>query len=650
MTKEIENKVRDLRNGTMFGYTGKIARIDLSSGKTKIEAFPEEWYRQYMGGRNIGLYFLLKELKPKIDPLSLNNKLIFSTSMLTGTPIPGSSRYSVVSKSPLTGGYGEAEAGGWFGPELKAAGFDALIIEGKAKVPVYLWIHNGQIEIKNAGLLWGKTTGDAQRMIRKELGDDRIRIAQIGPSGEKLIKYACIVNELVHVSGRCGLGAVMGAKNLRAIAVHGNQKVKLADSTKIKSLVKWFTQHYKDHPGCSVLHDLGTAKNVIPLDEVGMLPTENFRKGSFKHAARISGEEIKKSIRIKMSGCYACPVRCKPYVAAQEPFKVNPEYGGPEYETIGAFGSICGVGDAVAIAKAHEICNKYGLDTISTGLTIAFVMECFQQRLLKKEEVGFEVSFGDGDSMVKLTEMIAKREGIGDLLAEGMVEAAKKIDHDALKYAMQVKGQAFSAHEPRGKWGVALGYAVSPTGADHLQAAHDVWFTKKADKDRKRIPISLEDLAPLGIVDPVPVEYLGPEKVRLFMYLQFLWSLYNVLDLCIFVGVPEYSLFSLNDLVSMVRSVTGWQTSLWELLKAGERGITMARCFNVREGFGRGNDRLPERVFQPLGGGVLEGKSIDKEEFEQALTLYYEMMGWERKNGVPKKAKLHELGIGWIKL
>jgi len=634
----------------VFGYTGKIARVNLSSGKTKIEELSEQWYRQYMGGRNIGLYFLLKEVSPCTDPLSPDNKLIFATSMLTGSPIPGSSRYSVVSKSPLTGGYGEAEAGGWFGPELKKAGFDALIIEGRADKPVYLWIHDGKIEIKDANFLWGKTTGDVQKIIREELGDERVRIAQIGPAGERMVRYACILNELHHVNGRCGMGAVMGSKNLRAVAVRGRKKVEVADPDKVKSLVRWFAQNYKNHLGSSILHDLGTAKNVIPLDGVGMLPTENFRKGSFDKASRISGEKIKEDIRVGMSGCYACPIRCKPHVSAEKPFRVNPEYGGPEYETIGAFGSICGVDDVVAVAKAHEICNKFGLDTISTGLSIAWVMECFEKKLFTEQKIGFKVRFGDAGAMVRLTEMIAKREGIGDVLADGMIEAAKRIGNDALKYAMQVKGQGLPSHEPRGKWGVALGYAVSPSGADHLQAAHDVWFTRRAGEERSKIPIALEDLAPLGIVNPVPAEYLGPEKVRLFTYLQFIWSLYNVLDLCIFVGVPEYSLFSLNNLVDMVEGVTGWESSLWELLKAGERGITMARCFNVREGFGREDDILPERLFEPLETGALKGKSVDKEEFEKALSLYYEIMGWEKRNGIPRKAKLHELGIGWIRL
>lgn len=633
----------------LFGVTGKILRINLST-QTITEEKPDPYfYRVYMGGRNIALYYLLKELHNNVDPFSPDNKMVIATSILTGTTIPGTSRFTVASKSPLTNGYGEAEAGGWWGPELKSAGFDAMIIEGASSQPVYVWICNGKVEIRDASHLWGKETGPVQEKIRSELEGDKIRVLQIGSAGENLVRFANISNELRHFCGRTGLGAVMGSKKLRAIAVRGNEKVRVKDQDKIKEYTRWFAESAPEHPNLKSHMKLGTARYVLPLNEMGLLPTRNFHENSFNGAEGISSEKMHETIYKKRETCYACPIRCKRVVEANtSKIKIEPQYGGPEYESVGSLGAICGIDDINVVSKANELCSRYCLDTISTGVTIAFAMECYEEDLIPKGYLnGLQIQFGDGDALLKLIKMIASRKGIGDVLAEGSYRAAKKFKNGAEKCAMTVKKQELPAHEPRGKAGVGLGFALSPTGADHLNSAHDPWFESEGDSEKRLHYVDITDLHKFGIIKPLPATYLGPEKVRMFVHLQYLWSLYNVLDMCIFMGIPEHRMMTINQLVELVESTTGWKTSVWDLVKAGERGINMARAFNVREGFTSDDDVLPNRMYKPLKSGPLKGAHIDKGSFEKAKSLYYEIMDWDEK-GVPRRGTLVELGIEWI--
>ncbi|MDK2878925.1 MAG: aldehyde:ferredoxin oxidoreductase [Thermoanaerobacteraceae bacterium] len=629
-----------------YGYNGKILRIDLSSGVITIEEKEESFYRNLLGGRNIAAYMMLKEIPKDANPLGPENKLIIATSVLTGTPIPGSSRFTVAAKSPLTGGFGESEAGGWWGPELKFAGYDAIIVEGRAPKPVYIWIKNEKVEIRDAEHLWGKETGIVDEEIRKELGDSRIRVLQTGPAGENLVKYAAITNELRHWCGRTGLGAVMGSKNLRAIAVRGTQNVLMKDKHKVLEFCRWFSQNVKNHPGLSDNRELGTAKNVIPLNEMGLLPTYNFRRGSFEYAKEISGEKIRDTILVDRDACYACPVRCKRVVGYKgSDMVIEERYGGPEYESIGSLGSNCGIKDAKTVCKANELCARYGLDTISTGVTIAFAMECFEKGIITQEDTDrIELKYGNGEALLKMIEKIAKREGFGNILAEGSYRAGKIIGKGAEKYSMSVKRQEFPAHEPRGKWGVALQYAISPTGADHLVAAHDTWFMNEGHPEIRLSYIDISDVNVFGIREPVSNVTLNSKKVRLFAHLQYMWSLYNVLDLCIFIGVPEYRMAKFEQIVDLINHVTGWNISFWEAVKMGEKGITMARLFNIKHGISSEEDTLPERLFEPLENGAYKGVAIDREEFNKALKTYYQIMGWDEK-GVPTYGKLVELGL-----
>ena len=610
-------------------FTGKILRVNLSKEKISSETLEESFYRRYFGGRGLIAYYLLKELKPRIDPLGPDNKLIFACGPVTGAPVSGSGRNSVGAKSPLTGAYGEAEAGGFWGAELKQAGFDAIIVEGKASEPAYLWIHDQKVELRDASRLWGLEIKKSQETIRSELGDNRVKVAQIGPGGEKLVRYASVVNDLNHVAGRCGMGAVMGSKNLKAVAVKGSTRVPVRKPKKLGKLAKWMAQNVNNV--AYALHTYGTGDSMDVMEETGNLPIRNFRDGDFPEVDHISAEAVKEHVRVGMGTCFACAVACKKEVKVKEPWNVDPAYGGPEYETLASLGSNCGVSDLKAICKANELCQRYSIDTISTGVTISFAMECFERGLLKKEDTdGIDLSFGNAESMVKMVELIGEKSGLGALLAEGVKRAAEHIGNGAEEFAVHVKGQEVPMHDPRLKRGEALGYAVSPTGADHVHNIHDTFLYPQLPKSYNS----------LGILEAVPIEDFGPKKVRLYKYVGEWRTLNNFLVMCLFTP------WSVIQKVEIVRSVTGWNTTAFELMKVVERGNTLARIFNIREGFTEKDDWLPPRFFKPKTSGALSKISVNPEELQKAKTLYYDMMGWTEQ-GIPKQSTLEELNIAW---
>jgi aldehyde:ferredoxin oxidoreductase len=434
------------------------------------------------------------------------------------------------------------------------------------------------------------------------------------------------------------MGAVMGSKNLKAIAVRGTHNIEMADENGAKNILKWLRETYVQRP--HDMHDEGTARLVTALDQGGILPTRNFRDGSFEKALDISGTRMKETILVRRGTCYACSVACKREVEVNEgPFKATKEYGGPEYETIGSLGSMCCVSDLAAISMGNEICNKYTVDTISAGVAIAFAMECYENGILTKDDTdGIDLRFGNAEAMVKMTEMIGKREGLGDLLAEGVMRAAKKLGRGSEKFAIHVKGQELPMHEPRGKRSLVYAYSLSPTGADHMEAPHDVFY-ELANADENHA------LSPLGLTESVDTLDMGPKKVRAFLYAKQLNDFYNSIGMCDFVGAP-IGPFSISKMVEYVKAVTGWDTSLWEFMKVGERANTMMRIFNYREGFTKNDDTLPERLFEGLENGALKGVSIDRDEFEKMKALYYQMSGWD-DNGYPSEAKLAELGLEW---
>lgn len=613
------------------GYNGKILRVDLSGGTISIEEPSEDFYRQYLGGSGFIGYYLTKELKGGEDPLGPDNRLIFAVGPLTGVPLSGMGRNSVGAKSPLTNGLGNAEVGGWWGAELKHAGFDAIIVIGIAEAPVYLWIDDGKAEIRDARHLWGKSTKECEDTLKKELGSG-VRVCQIGIAGENLVRYACIVNDLNHAAGRVGLGAVMGSKRLRAVAVRGHNQVPFADKTEVTAIIKRLVPEIKASRASAGFGQFGTASLVMGQNMTGGLPTRNFQQGQFEGSEKISGQKINETILKKRGGCYACTVRCKPEVAVGEPYNVIPEYGGPEYEALGALGSNCGIDNLGAVAKANEMCTACGLDVITAGTSISFAMECFERGILtEKDTGGIKLNFGNAEAMLQLLEMIIKRNGLGDILANDMATAAKKIGKGSEAYSMHVKGQGIPMHEPRQKVGLGVGYAISPTGADHCHNSHDTGYAVAVSPALKN----------LGVLAPVPAQELSPAKIRIMNYATNWQHVVDCLVFCQFVPISP------DNLVGLIRAVTGWSTNIFELMKIGERFVTMARIFNIREGLGKEDDMLPKRFFTAFESGPLKDKAIQEADFIKARDTYYGMVGWDQ-NGVPTKARLEELGISWL--
>lgn len=625
-----------------YGFNGRILRVDLTSCTTSVEEHDEAFYRRYLGGGLMGAYFLMHDMEPGADPLGADNMLVVAPSVVTGAPVPGLSRYSVVAKSPLSGGIGESQAGGFFGPELKRAGYDAIVIRGMTTSPVYLFIHDRQVELRDARSLVGLETFDADKRLKDEVGDRRIRVLQTGPAGERLSRLAGICSDVRFFNARGGLGAVMGSKGLRAIAVRGSGSIKVAERDRLLRLTKWFMENFMKNPASRSHHELGTPGIILGLNEAGMLPTRNFQTTFFEEADKISGPAIHELMFKGREGCYACPVRCKQIVGYSGHPDVAPEYGAPEYETCAALGSYLGVSDPVVVARGNQRCNAYGLDTISTGGTIAFAMECFERGILTlRDTSGLELRFGNGEAALELIEMIGQRTGIGDLLAEGSARAAQVIGNGAEGYVMASKGREFPAHTPRMKQSLALAYSSLPIGADHMSHFQETFVTPQA-------PDYLADrLKPYGITARMDLSALDAQKVRYYWYTQMANSIREALTMCHFCFAP-IGCYSADQTVEIVSAVTGWDTNLWELMKAGERRITLLRAFNSREGFRRTDDLLPERMYEPIISGPGKGKHICRDKFEEALTTLYIMSGWDEADGIPLRVKLEELDLDWV--
>ncbi|MBL7175854.1 MAG: aldehyde ferredoxin oxidoreductase family protein [Desulfobacteraceae bacterium] len=613
------------------GYNGKILRVNLTEGKVTSETIDESFCRKYIGGAGFIAHYLLKEIEKEIDPLGPENKLIFALGPLTGMPLPGAARHCIGSKSPVTGGISKSEVGEYWGAELRFAGFDGIILEGKSPKPVYLWVHNGEAVIKEANHLWGLNTKETQEAIRGEISKKRARIALIGPGGENLVRFACIMHGLEDAAGRSGMGAVMGSKNLKAIAVRGNQKPSMADPGGVKALRQWFMHNKQLTAGLS---EFGTNPRIPHFSKIGNLPTRNFRDGAFENVENISAQTLRDTIRVGMEGCYGCPVRCKKVVEVKEPYQVDRAYGGPEYETIAALGSNCGVDDLKAISKGSELCNAYSLDTISTGCTIAFAMECFENGILTSEDTGgIDLRFGNADAMIQAIELIARREGIGEILAEGAARAAERIGKGAEEFAITVKKQEIPMHEPRLNKAGAVGYMTNPLGPDHCCNMLDIFFNDFCEKEEVTMP----DAISFGM-ESTHFDDIGPKKVGLLKIQQMKRLLFDTLGLCIMLP------YSYEQVANVTSAVTGWETSPVEQLRVAERIFTMFRLCNDRQGLKAEDDKLPKRFFQPTSKGALADKPLDPEDMEKARKYYYSIMGWD-ENGVPTPEKLEELGI-----
>ena len=626
-----------------YGYTGKILNVDLSNRKITVDEKDETFYRMHLGGRGIGYHYLLKEVPPLTDPFSPKNILVLSTGVMTGAPLAASCRFSAVGKSPLTGTAVESEAAGFFGPELKKAGFDAVVFRKKSERPVYLKIIDGKAEIKDAEHLAELGAKEVEDAIRGEMGSQKVRVAQTGLAGMNRVLFANITNNLGHFNGRCGLGALMGDKNVRAVGALGTEKIRLFNPEFIHQTAKNYAKTFRDNPLGDALFVYGTTAFPGLLSAGGSLPVNNFRRSKLEDPSSVSGDHYNRLLLKKRKGCYACPIRCKRGIALDDPkYGVDSRYGGPEYETIAALGTNLNILDLKAIAKGNEICNRYCMDTISAGMTIAFACECFEKGVITKADTGgLELRFGDSDLMIQLLEMTARREGIGDLLAEGTARLAERWGVVDTEYNLSVKGLEVPMHDPRVKVSVGIGYAVSTYGADHMTAPHDPYFTDEGS-------FALESVKPLGIYRAMNPTEITTEKVRSYILLENLWRVMDALGLCIFGFAPRGAM-SLELMVRCLNAVTGWNASLFELMKAGERGTMMARAFNHREGFTIEKDLLPKRLFNPKPDGPNAGlKMFEEADFNRSLELFYEIIGCDPKTGRPHRGKLLELDLEWV--
>ncbi|NIA03672.1 MAG: aldehyde:ferredoxin oxidoreductase [Nitrospirae bacterium] len=518
-----------------YGYNQRVLHVDLSTGKMKVEEPEERIYRKYIGGSALGLYYLLREMPSGVDPLGQENVLVISLSVITGAPISGQSRLTVSAKSPLTGAIGDSQSGGFFPAEMKFAGFDAIVIRGRASMPTYLSIENGQAKLRDAAKLWGKTTGEVEKALRAEHGE-KIQVLQCGPAGEKGVLFAGLISSGNHINGRTGMGAVMGSKNLRAVVVRGDNELKLADPDRLRDLARRGARSLPKS-GVAALGKYGTAGIVSSQNAQGGLPTHNYTSGVFRGHENLDGKTMYETIlrgakegkqdQLGRGTCYACAVRCKRIVEVNEgPFKVDPRYGGPEYETLAAFGSYCEVDDLAAVARANELCNAYGLDTISCGGTIAWAMECYEKGIITKDDTGeIDLSFGNAVAMVQMVELIAKREGFGEVLAAGSARAAQAIGKGSERCLTTSKNQEAPAHMPQVKPTVGLIYAVNPFGADHQSHEHDGAYAGAPER-----------MAQLGLFDPQPPLTLNAEMVHYALVTEYFYSLMDSLNVCQFVN------------------------------------------------------------------------------------------------------------------
>lgn len=627
------------------GYTGKILHVDLTNATLEVEQPPDSFYRKYMGGSAMGLYYILKETPIGADPLGPENTLTLMTGVTTGAAISGQSRINANAKSPISGGIGDSQGGGFFPAELKFAGFDGIVIRGCSPQPVYLSILHGEPRLRDATHLMGKVTGEVDELLRNEVGEPKAEVLQHGPAAEKGVLLSGLVSMANRFNGRTGLGRVMASKNLKAIVVRGKGPLPVADADSIIALNRSGVKGISDNPDVDGLGKLGTASVVLPQNMMGSLPTYNYNQGQFASAEDLSGEKMAETVLKERDTCFACSVRCKRVVEIKEgPYIVDPKYGGPEYETLGTFGSYCGVKDLAAVSYANQICNMHGVDTISCGATIAFAMECFEKGIIDlKQTGGLELRFGNADAMLETLQQIVTNEGpLGTVLSQGSARAAEVWGSAACDCLITVKNQEAPAHMPQAKKSLALIYAVNPFGADHQSSEHDWMY-----EDGIASPLYLGRLAELDLKDPCIPGSMEPEKIRFAAYTQIFYSLLDTIELCQFVWGPAWTLYGPSETVKLVQAVTGWQVSLFELMKVGQRRLNLLRTFNSREGLSRKDDNLPHKFFQPLQGeGPTGSVFIDPMEFEHSLDLYYQINGWT-PDGIPTPATLADLGISW---
>ncbi|MCE7741554.1 MAG: aldehyde ferredoxin oxidoreductase family protein [Candidatus Heimdallarchaeota archaeon] len=615
-----------------YGYRGQILIVDLEESTVQKETLDQKYIEEFLGGRGWAIKYLFDNLEKDIDPLGPENILVISLGPLTGTLAPSSARYTIASKSPLTGGIGYANSGGHFAPELAYAGYDAIFIHGRAKSPVYLYIKDDEVEIKDAKHLWGKDTWETDEILRAEYSED-FQVLSIGQGGENLVKYAAILNNLSRAAARTGVGAVMGSKNLKAIAVKGSGAVEVAEPKAFDSFIDETLQKIYDDPAYPSLSYYGTAFLVDLAYISGGLATRNNQTGIFEDYESLSAETFDEEFKVKSESCFACPIHCGKYSKVESGKYAGTKGGSPEYETIVCFGSKCGIGDLAVIIKANELANRYGLDTISLGDTIAFVMEAFQKGLLTKEDTdGIEVVWGNEEALLSLITKVAYREGFGNDLAEGTKRLSEKIGKGSEKFAHHIKGMEPPAYDVRTAKAFGLGWATATRGADHLAALPN--FELLGYDPEK----GLEWFGSKESVDP----FSWKGKPRMVYWHENFGAIVDSAEMCKYTCFSAYAVKP-EDMSKFLTYATGYDFSPDKLMLIGERIYNLERLFNLREGIGRDEDKLPPRFTdEPLPEGPAKGNYV---ELDKMLPEYYELRQWDFKSGLPSVLLLEKLNL-----
>lgn len=598
----------------------KYVDVDLSSGKIGIQVIPEEWIQKHLGGRGIAARIILRDVPPGCDPLGPENIVVFGTGPLQGSWLPGSGRHVVAGVSPKTGSLNDSYAGGFFSTGLVNSGYDGIIIRGCAESPVYLTVLDGVVRLHDATSLWGSEVLETEKELKRRHGD--VRVACIGPAGENLVRQACIINDRNRAAGRPGFGAVLGAKRLKAIVVGGTQQKQFHDPGLLAQVRKEFVRSLAESSRQKFLRTYGTAGYLEIHNEKGIQPSRNFQDAVYDDAERIGGRALL-DLLVRRDNCTGCPVRCKPVVQTRFGVdRVIPEYGGPEYETLAAFGTLCMNSDLKAICLANQRCNALGLDTISTGVSIAFVMEACERGYLHED-----IAWGDAKAILTLIEQIAYRRGLGARLADGIEALAEELGAD---FAMVIKGQEIPLHEPRGKKGLALTYATTPRGGQHMEGIHDDYL--------EVAPVTPE----LGVTRPVD-RLSWEDRPRLCKLYEDLTSFNNSLVICDFVVNRTQKNYNYPLIRKAIYAVTGRELSAEDMLVIGERNFNLLRLYSALCGYRREHDGLPARFEEPLPRGASAGEAIPKDVLEAQIRIYYAQRGWN--DWGPTKERLVSLGL-----
>ena len=620
-----------------YGYCNQALRINLTERTITKEALGEDFLKDYLGGRGLNVRRLYEEVPPEVDPLSEDNKMFIGVGPLTGTLFPGAARVNFTAKSPQTNILGDSNTGGFLGPEIKFAGFDQIILEGKADKLSYIYIKDGEAEIRSAEHLRQLDTFETQEKLKKELGDSRTQIAAIGPAAENGVKYSGIFCNMVRAAARTGMGLVLASKNIKAIAVRGTMDLGAKEPVKFKNLIDKMDQEIKNHSEYETRTRLGTTQLVSSLNELGCLATRHFQTGYFAEADQVSGEYLEENYKKKEKGCFACTIPCSRYFEITEGKYAGLKSEGPEFEGLAGFSSRVGVSNIEDALHAVDLCNRYGLDVITTSECVAFTMELYEKGILSKAEVdGLEPVFGNSDAVFALIEKIKDRAGFGDILADGVLKAAERIGKDTKKLAMHVKGLEIFQADPRGIKGYGLGVAVATRGGDHLRSEPWFEFSEDAKAGKKRF----------GHPEAAfRLEYKG--KGNVVKFYEERCVLADCLEACKNTLV-NMEIISFKEAAELLNYLTEYDFTPAEIQKSAERIMNVERAYIVREGIRREDDTLPERFLKeplPEECGDSAGSVV---ELEPMLDEYYKARNWEIETGIPKEEKLRELGLNEI--